>query len=149
MSWSRPEAPTTASFFADLQGEETRYYQQFGIFPMMHTVAVKQEILDQNPWVARCLVDAYTKSKQIWYEWRNFTRGGSLPFARYALTEQAKVLGDDPFPFALEPNLKTLETVARYALTDRLITKPIADVSALWVQDVALDERVRSASPSI
>lgn len=115
----------------------------------MHTVAVKQEILDQHPWVARCLVEAYEKSKRIWYEWRDFTRGGSLPFARYALAEQAKLLGDDPFPFELEANLKTLETVARYALTDRLITKPIPDVAAHWTQDVALDERVRSASPSL
>ncbi len=149
MSWSRPTAPNTAGFFADLKGEEMRYFQQFGIFPMMHTVAVKQEILDQHPWVARCLVDAYTASKRMWYQWRDFTRGGSMPFARYALAEQAKILGDDPFPFELAPNVKTLETVARYALEDRLITKPIADVTALWVQDVALDERVRQASSAV
>lgn len=132
MWWAKPPSEDVDYFFSDLKSEEIKYFKKTGIFPIMHTVAIKKELYDRHPWIARSLVDAYAKSKAILYEWRNKLDGGSMPLAKYGLFEQGAVLGQDPFPFQLQPNLKTLEAAARYSAADGFI-KPVPDISQLWV----------------
>jgi len=44
---------------------EKEYYRRTQIFPIRHVVVVKNAILERDPWVARSLVDAFTKAKEI------------------------------------------------------------------------------------
>lgn len=71
----------------------------------------------------------------MWYQWRNRFSGGSLALCKYDLLEQDALLGEDPFPFNIEKNLKVVETSARYSAADQFI-KPIEDVGGLWVRDI-------------
>jgi 4,5-dihydroxyphthalate decarboxylase len=135
MCWYRPKFDNVVPLFDDTKAEEIQYYKQTGMFPIMHTVVVKQEIVDRCPWVPRCIVEAYAQSKRMWYRWRNRFAGGSLPLCKYDLLAQNTLLGEDPFPFNVEKNLKVIQTSARYSAADQFI-KPIDDVGALWVQDV-------------
>ena len=101
----------------------------------MHTVVVKQEIIDKHPWVDRYITEAYTKSKNMWYQWRNRFAGGSLALCKYDLWTQDALLGKDPFPFDVKSNVKVIETTARYSAADEFI-KPINAVGSLWMQDL-------------
>jgi 4,5-dihydroxyphthalate decarboxylase len=129
--WSKPATKDVEYFFSDLKNEEINYFQKTGIFPIMHTVVVKTQLMEQYPWLARCLVEAYSKSKEICYEWRDKVSGGSMPIAKYGLEEQGSIMGRDPFPFDLQSNIKILETVRRYAIADGFINR-ISNVSTLW-----------------
>ena len=44
--------PRVARLFPDHKAEEIAYYKKTGIFPIMHVVAIRREILDSHPWVA-------------------------------------------------------------------------------------------------
>jgi 4,5-dihydroxyphthalate decarboxylase len=131
--WSKPLTANVDNFFPDLKSEEIAYYQRTGIFPIMHTVVMNRELADRHPWMARYIVEAYSKSKNIAYAWRNKVDGGSMPLAKYAIWEQDSILGADPFPFDLKPNLKALETAARYSVKDEFV-KPIGNIADLWVE---------------
>lgn len=135
MCWHPPQYDNVVPLFDDTKAEEIRYYKQTGLFPIMHTVVVKQEIIDRHPWVPRCIIEAYSKSKNTWYMWRNRFAGGSLPLCKYDLREQNALLGDDPFPFDVKSNLKVIQTTARYSAADQFI-KSIDDVGNLWIEDL-------------
>jgi 4,5-dihydroxyphthalate decarboxylase len=78
MLWYRPERQkNVVPLFDDTKAEEIQYYKKTGLFPIMHTVVIKQEIIDRDPWVARCVLEAYSKSKNMWYQWRNRFAGGA------------------------------------------------------------------------
>jgi len=44
---------------------ERDYFRRTGIFPIMHTVVVKKEVLDANPWVAFTLFKAFSEAKDL------------------------------------------------------------------------------------
>tara|TARA_B100000749_G_scaffold280885_1_gene279735 strand:- start:2477 stop:3466 length:990 start_codon:yes stop_codon:yes gene_type:complete len=49
--------------FSNPEDVERQYFTSSKIFPIMHVVAIKQDILDRNPWVANNLMAAFEKAK--------------------------------------------------------------------------------------
>ena len=50
--------------FPDTRGEEQAYFKRHGYFPIRHLVAVREELLQREPWLALNLVDAFTEAKR-------------------------------------------------------------------------------------
>jgi 4,5-dihydroxyphthalate decarboxylase len=44
---------------------ERDYFRRTGIFPIMHTLVVKKEILEANPWVAFTLFKVFSEAKDL------------------------------------------------------------------------------------
>lgn len=109
--------------FEDYKEVEVDYFRRTGIFPPMHTVVIKGEILDANPWVAASVFRAFGAAKAACYEYSGDQRKSSLAWFGQAWDEQREILGADPWPYTLEGNRKPLETLCRYLLEDGLITK--------------------------
>jgi 4,5-dihydroxyphthalate decarboxylase len=109
----------------DAFAEERAYYARRRIFPIMHVVVIKNAILEQYPWVARNVVDAFERAKQVAY--RRLANPRRLPLVWFQETweEQARLFDGDPFPYTVEANRSTLQTFLRYALEQRLIAQPI------------------------
>ena len=55
--------PDIVRLYPDFETRELAYYQQTGIWPIMHIIAMRRHILDENPWVARNLYNAFLESK--------------------------------------------------------------------------------------
>jgi len=47
--------PDVVRLYPDFETRELAYYQETGIWPIMHIIAMRRRILDENPWVARNL----------------------------------------------------------------------------------------------
>jgi 4,5-dihydroxyphthalate decarboxylase len=109
--------------FADYVSDEKEYFQKTGIFPIMHVVVIKDEILERHPWVALNMVQAFTQAKEKTYE--NLGQIGSLrvtlPWLAAELEQTKKVMGNDYWPYGLEKNRKTLEIMILYAYEQGLI----------------------------
>jgi 4,5-dihydroxyphthalate decarboxylase len=118
--------------FRDWQREEKEFYSRTKLFPIMHTVVVKREILDQNSWVGRSLLNAFQSSKEVAYEY-NATHGDklSLPWARALLEEQMALMGADPYPYGVEANRRAIETFMSYQVEQEIIPK-VLDVAGLF-----------------
>src|SRR5262249_6222189 len=104
-----------ARLFPNYKDVEREYFQQTGIFPIMHVTVIKQEIVHRYPWVPTNLVKALDKSKELAYKRTANPRMVPLAWVRTAWEEEREVLGPDPWEYGLtEVNRKNLETIIRY-----------------------------------
>jgi 4,5-dihydroxyphthalate decarboxylase len=83
----------------------------------MHIVAIQRRILDEHPWVARNLYNAFLESKR-----RSVERLLDPAVSRYPLPwlpayarRMSDLFGGDPFPYGIEANRPTVEQLLRYA----------------------------------
>jgi len=119
--------PRVGRLFPDFKNEEIAYYKKTGIFPIMHVLGVKQEIVDQHPWVPINMFQAFQRAKAIATARMANPRIVPLAWYREAWEEQEQILGPDPWEYGLgDKNRHTIETLAGYSyeqgLTRRRLT---------------------------
>jgi 4,5-dihydroxyphthalate decarboxylase len=119
----RKGSPKVGLLFPDAKAAEIEYYKKSGIYPIMHTVVIKEEILRQNPWSAVSLMQALQRSKEVCYERMKDPRNFTIVWVKEALQEQERIFGPDPWPYNLEDNRKALEAAVRYEYEQGMIKK--------------------------
>lgn len=109
--------------FSKAKQEELNYFRKNGFFPIMHVVAFKDEVLKQNPWLARGVMEAFEKAKEVcrrYYDDPNWSR---LAWGRHLFEEERNLLGDDPWPYGVGKNRANLERFMGYSLDQGLMEK--------------------------
>jgi 4,5-dihydroxyphthalate decarboxylase len=123
--------------FPNYRDLEMEYFKRTGIFPIMHTTAIKQEIVEKYPWVAINLMEAFEQSKKAAYKRMENPRIVPLAWFRYFLEEQEELLGKDPWMYGLgEANRNTLETLMQYSKEQGLLERKIA-LAELFINTAA------------
>ena len=118
--------PRVARLFPDHKREEIAYYRKTGIFPIMHVMGIKTELLDRHPWIAVNLYNAFERAKALAMRRMENPRIVPLAWYREAWEEQQELLGADPWTYGLTPqNVKTLETLIGYSHEQGLIDRAI------------------------
>jgi 4,5-dihydroxyphthalate decarboxylase len=122
--------PRVKRLFEHPKEIEQEYFQRTGIFPIMHTVVVKNAVLEQYPWVAVSMLKAFRESKARCYQRLNDPRQTALAWVQDLLEEQRHTLGPDPWPYDLEGNRQALEALIRYSHAQGMIPKapPVEDL---------------------
>ncbi|MFZ1994985.1 MAG: hypothetical protein WAU75_12805 [Solirubrobacteraceae bacterium] len=125
--------PRIARLFPDHVERSKTYYGQTGIFPIMHALTIRQDILERHPWVAQSVYEAFEEAKRIGYQRTSNPRLTPLAFFEAAWEEQRELLGTDPWEYGLsDANRRNLETIVRYAREQGWITREPA-LSELFV----------------
>lgn len=119
--------PRVSRLFPDYKDREIAYFNDTGIFPIMHVTMIRREVVDENPWIVEPLVTAFEKAKNIAYERLANPRIVPLAWYQTAWEEQQELLGADPWEYGLTPaNRHNLQTIIRYVhqqgLTEREMT---------------------------
>ena len=113
--------------FPDPKRIEQAYYSKTGIFPIMHAVAVRKSLLEENPWLAQAIFEAYSEAKSIDYKFMQ--KYGwlfdSLPWYGQELEETKALMGANFWPYGIKPNQKSLETLFRYSYEQGLSSKEL------------------------
>lgn len=106
----------------DFKAAEQAYYQRRGIFPIMHLVTIRAELVTQYPWIASNIAFAFNEAKRIGYERFRNPRVAPLAWVTSAAEEQMALLGPDPWEYGLTPrNRENLKTLIRYCAEQGLI----------------------------
>jgi 4,5-dihydroxyphthalate decarboxylase len=102
--------------FADYVQMEKEYYRRTKIFPIMHTVVLRRELYEANPWIAQSLYKACVEAKARAYELYAQTAAmpAMLPWSVAAVEEARREMGEDWWPYGLEQNRHVLDTFLRY-----------------------------------
>jgi len=116
--------PRVRPLFPDAKQAEIAYFKKTGMFPIMHTVLIRNDIVETHPWVARNLLTAFQESKDRTFRAMQDPRRVSLAWFRDALQEQVRILGPDPWAYEFERNQPVLETMIRYAHEQGMIARP-------------------------
>ena len=112
----RTQPDKVAHLFPNFREEEKRYFQQYGIHPIMHLVAIRKDVYEPNPWIAQSLFKAFLAAKNWAVEMMYFSGAQRymLPWLFDDLRELDEVFGGDPWPYGIDKNRATLETFVRY-----------------------------------
>jgi 4,5-dihydroxyphthalate decarboxylase len=112
----RKEPDKVRRLFPDYVETEKQYYRRTKIFPIMHTVVIRRDVYAKNPWVAQSLYKAFTEAKAKAYRLYDQTAAlpAMVPWLIAQLDEARREMGEDWWPYGVEPNRKVLETFLRY-----------------------------------
>jgi 4,5-dihydroxyphthalate decarboxylase len=115
--------PETTRLFENYREVEQAFYRKTKIFPIMHTVAIREELWKEHPWMAVSLVKAFQQAKEIAYS-RLVDLNAykiSLIWMRDLVREQQSVVGADPWAYGFQKNRHVLEAIAGYLYEQGLI----------------------------
>lgn len=101
--------------FREPRAEAERYVERNGFLHANHTVVIRNQVLEKNPWVADSLYSAFQEAKAATYASLDYLRRSSLVFSGVYLDEERRLLGADPFPYGIEANRKALDTLFGYS----------------------------------
>jgi 4,5-dihydroxyphthalate decarboxylase len=127
----RPDAlgknPLVARLFPNYHELEREYYRKTRIFPVMHTVVIREALYREHRWIAESLYKAYVEAKAWCMAQMRFSSSlrYTLPWLHAELDEMAEVFGADPWPYGLETNRHVLTTLVEYLVEQRLLARPI------------------------
>jgi len=102
--------------FPDYKGVEQDYFRKTGIFPMMHTVAIRREVYEANRWIAQSLMKAFGQAQRRTYDDLYVTAAlkAMLPWLTSHVEETRALMGEDFWPYGFASNRATLATFLRY-----------------------------------
>jgi 4,5-dihydroxyphthalate decarboxylase len=135
--------PRVRRLFPDSRAEEQAFYRQTGIFPIMHTVVIRNTILEAHPWVAQSVMQAFEQVKERAYRRLDNPRTVTLAWVRDYVADEHAVLGPDPWVYGFEPNRANLEQFCAYG-HEQGLTRRRLSVEELFVPST-LDELPRYA----
>jgi 4,5-dihydroxyphthalate decarboxylase len=109
--------PRMVRLFPDYRKAEQAYFEETGIFPIMHTVAMRRDVFEKNRWAAMNIMTAFEEAKrrsrdrilnvtasQIGVPWLNHD----------AEVVNRALFGDDWWPYGIEGSRTTLEAFLQY-----------------------------------
>jgi 4,5-dihydroxyphthalate decarboxylase len=135
--------PKVKRLFEDFRRVERDYFQRTRIFPIMHAVVIRRDVLERHPWVARSLYDAFVESKRrAIAELHNpVVLYSTLPWQIAEIEATDALMGEDYWPYGLEPNRKTLETLMRYSCEQGIAERSVP-VESLFAASTLDDYRI-------
>jgi 4,5-dihydroxyphthalate decarboxylase len=116
-------SPRVQRLFHNFKQVEMDYFRRTKLFPIMHVIAIRAAVCENDPWVAQSLYKAFCEAKDLCFSQlfdSNILRT-SLPWnvAEYEATRD--LMGEDYWPYGFAANHHVLETLHSYLLEQGLI----------------------------
>jgi ABC-type nitrate/sulfonate/bicarbonate transport system substrate-binding protein len=102
-----------------------------GLYPINHTVVVKDELVSGNPDLARDIFDVFAQAKRLYVN--RLADGIQQPSADDTFFKRVMDTTGDPLPYGLAPNRPMLEAITQYVVEQGIVSRPFA-VEELFVQ---------------
>ena len=102
--------------FPDYQAIERAYWNDTGIFPIMHVIAIRREVYEANRWIAMNLFKAFRDAQALCYEGLKETAAlkGMLPWFNAHVEDTLDLMDDDFWPYGVDKNRHVLDVFLRY-----------------------------------
>jgi 4,5-dihydroxyphthalate decarboxylase len=108
--------PRIHRVFQDCRAEIKEYFRKTKIFPITHTVVLRESLVVEHPWIVSSLVRAFVEAEKICRKAYEYPKRLALPSAVLVIEEEEEAFGKDPFQHGLTPqNRVVLEKFLQYA----------------------------------
>jgi 4,5-dihydroxyphthalate decarboxylase len=112
----RAKDPRIRRVFKDPRTTVTEYFRKTQIFPITHTLVVRQSLFDEHPWLVSSLVNAFTEAEERCLKSYDYAKRLAFPSAVLILEEEEEIFGKNPWAHGLTPkNQIVLEKFVQYA----------------------------------
>jgi 4,5-dihydroxyphthalate decarboxylase len=120
--------PDVKRLFPNYREAEEQYFDETGIYPIMHVIALRKDMLAHNPWIARNLYVAFSEAKK-----RAVDRFLEISVSRYCMPwvvdhaeRMMEKFNGDVFPYGIEANRTTLEAFCQYSFEQGIARTHVA-----------------------
>jgi 4,5-dihydroxyphthalate decarboxylase len=112
----RRGAPNVKRLFPNYIEMEKDFYKRTQIYPIMHTVVIRRDIYERDPWIAMSMYKALCQAKDYACRW--IMEGGSAKvtsaWLQPLIEEEQSIIGKDWFPYGILKNRPTLDAMLEY-----------------------------------
>jgi 4,5-dihydroxyphthalate decarboxylase len=119
--------PGGKRLFEDAQRLELEYFKKTRIFPIMHVLVLRRAVYERDRWVAMNLFTAFEEAKRAAMA-RLADIGASqvpLPWVAEHVGAWRELMGEDYWPYGVEPNRPTLEAFFRWSHEQGVAKRPL------------------------
>ncbi len=109
-------SPNVGRLFEDSYTAEREYYQRTKIFPIMHLVAIRREVYEENRWVAQSLLKGFVEAQRMAYQDLHETAALKvmLPWLIRHVADTEEIMGQDFWAYGYESNKEVVNRLLRY-----------------------------------
>jgi len=118
------DSPDVKPLIANPREAEAAWYRKTGIYPINHTVVVKDSLLQADPTLAPRIFGAFKEAKAAFL--KQLDSPASLSGDAQALAQRRSIVGDDPLPNGLAKNRKALEAVIQFARDQKILPRAVS-----------------------
>ena len=112
----RAKDPRIRRVFRDIRSTVNDYHRKTKIFPITHTLVVRQSLFDERPWLVSSLLAAFTEAEKLCRKSYDYAKRLAFPGAVLVLEEEEETFGANPWGHGLTPeNQVVLEKFVQYA----------------------------------
>ena len=118
------DSPDVKPLIANPREAEAAWYRKTGIYPINHTVVVKDSLLHADPTLAPRIFGAFKEAKAAFL--KQLDSPASLSGDAQALAGRRSIVGDDPLPNGVAKNRKALEAVIQFARDQKILPRAVS-----------------------
>ena len=112
----RKKDPRIRRLFKNARGTVTDYFRKTRIFPITHTLVVRQELFEKQPWIVASLLDTFTEAEKLCRKSYDYAKRSAFPSAVLIIEEEEELFGENPWGHGLTgENQVVLEKFVEYA----------------------------------
>jgi 4,5-dihydroxyphthalate decarboxylase len=121
-------APNIARLFPDYREVEKAYYKKTQMFPIMHLMGVKRDLVERHPWLPASLYKAFSEAKKYaMHDVRDINALlVTLPWLIAEAEQSAALMGEDFWRYGVKENAKEIEALTRYAYEQGLVSRKLS-----------------------
>jgi len=119
------DSPDIKPLLPDAKDAGLNGLRRGGLYPINHTVVVKDELLAARPELARDLFDAFVRAKKPYVD---RLKAGHIAEPSPVDRTFAGVMAitGDPLPYGIAPNRREIEAVIQFSVEQGILTAPFA-----------------------
>jgi 4,5-dihydroxyphthalate decarboxylase len=118
------DSPDVKPLIPNAREAEAAWFRKTGIYPLNHTVVVKDSLLQADSTLAPRLFNAFKEAKAVFL--KQLGSGAQLSGDAQALAQRRSVVGDDPLPNGVARNRKALEAVIQFARDQKILPRTVS-----------------------
>ena len=94
-----------------------------GLYPINHTVVVKDDLLAANPGLTADIFDAFVRAKRVYID--RLEAGIAEPTPADQTFKKVMEVTGDPLPYGIAPNRRELEAVIQYSVEQGILDRAV------------------------
>jgi ABC-type nitrate/sulfonate/bicarbonate transport system substrate-binding protein len=118
------DSPDVKPLIANPREAEAAWYRKTGIYPINHTIVVKDSLLQADSTLAPRIFGAFKEAKAAFL--KQLDSPAALSGDAQALAARRSIVGDDPLPNGVARNRKALEAVIQFARDQKILPRAVS-----------------------
>jgi 4,5-dihydroxyphthalate decarboxylase len=121
-------APNVGLLFPNYREVEMDYYRRSGMFPIMHLIGIKKDLVERNPWLPATVYKAFCQAKKIAIDEMKEMAATktTVPWPEMYVQDAVNLMGEDFWRYGVAENARDIETLARYSFEQGLTTRKLS-----------------------